>query len=66
VALIYLAYIDRKMHDHSFYKDYTLQDLLDELDVIERFEYPGHQSHSGEVTKKQTELFKLLGVDAPA
>jgi len=40
--------------------------LLDALDVIERFEHPGNQSHSGEITKKQAELFKLLGVDAPA
>jgi hypothetical protein len=66
VALIYLAYIDKKMHDCNLYRDYTLQGLLDELDVIERFEHPGHQPQSGEVTKKQSELYQLLGVNAPA
>jgi hypothetical protein len=34
--------------------------------VIERFEHPGHQPQSGEVTKKQSELYQLLGVNAPA
>ena len=41
VALIYLSYIHRRMQDQSIYKDYTLHEVLDKLDVIECFEYPG-------------------------
>lgn len=65
VALIYLAYIDTAMREKGLYNSYTLHELLDELDVIERFEYPGKQCHIGEVTKKQLELYQLLGVEAP-
>ncbi|MCX6055605.1 MAG: hypothetical protein NTZ74_11955 [Chloroflexi bacterium] len=43
----------------------TLQKLLDELDIIERFEQPGKNDRIGEVTKKQQELYEFLGVDAP-
>jgi len=31
-----------------------MQELLDEIDVIECFEYPGHELRIGEVTKKQS------------
>ncbi len=65
VALIYLAYIDTTMRDKGLYRDYTLQELLDEFDIIERFEHPGKQSHLGEMTKKQRELYHLLEVDPP-
>ncbi|RJX23556.1 MAG: IS1634 family transposase [Dethiobacter sp.] len=66
VALIYLSYIDKAMRENNFYKDYTLQELLDELDVIERFEQPGRQYHIGEMTKKQIELYRCLEVDVPS
>ncbi|MDO9533739.1 MAG: IS1634 family transposase [Bacillota bacterium] len=66
VALIYLSYIDKAMHDKNLYKDYTLQELLDELDVIERFEQPGHRHHIGEMTKKQMELYRYLEVEVPS
>ena len=66
VALIFLAYIDMAMRENGLYHSYTLQELLDELDIIERFGHPGKQSHLGEVTKKQLKLFQQLGVEAPA
>jgi len=43
-----------------------MQELLDELDVIERFERPGKRHHIGEVTRKQMHLYECLGVDSPA
>ena len=52
--------------DASLFKKYTLQGLLDELDVIECFEQKGHEARSGEKTKKQIELFGLLGIDPPS
>jgi transposase len=66
VALIYLSYIKKAMSDHNLFKDYTMQELLDELDVIERFERPGHKARIGEITQKQIDLYACLGVNPPA
>jgi transposase len=66
VALIYLSYIKKAMSDNNLYKDYTLQELLDELDVIERFDKPGRKPKVGEITQKQKDLYACLGVDSPA
>jgi transposase len=65
VALIYLSYIKKEMSDHQLFGKYTLQELLDELDIIERFEHPGKEYFIGEVTKKQQDLYESLGIDAP-
>ena len=65
VALIYLSYIKKEMSDHCLFSKYTLQELLDELDIIERFEHPGQKYSVGEITKKQQELYNYLGVDSP-
>jgi hypothetical protein len=66
VALVYLSYIKKAMSDNDLFKDYTMQELLDELDVIERFEQPGRKYRIGEITQKQRYLYKCLGVDSPA
>jgi len=66
VALIYLSYIKKAMSDHNLFKNYTMQELLDELDVIERFEQPGRRHRIGEMTKKQSELYAYFGVDVPS
>ena len=66
VALIYLSYIEKAMSDHNLFKDYTLQELLDELDVIESFEQTGHKPRIGEITQKQAELYDFLGVKCPS
>jgi len=65
VALIYLSYIEKVMSDHNLFKDYTLQELLDELDVIESFEQPGHKPRIGEITQKQAQLYAFLGIQCP-
>lgn len=66
VALIYLSYIQKAMNQNDLFRRYTMQELLDELDVIERFEQPGKNHHIGEVTGKQLELYRTLGVDPPS
>jgi hypothetical protein len=66
IALIFLSYIKKKMQEHNLYKKYTLQTLLDELDVIECFEYPGKKLQVGEVLQKQKEIYEALGVVAPS
>ena len=65
IALIYLSYIKKAMSEHQLFKNYTLQELLDELDIIERYERPGHKHSIGEMTKKQMDLYKCLGVNIP-
>jgi transposase len=65
IALIYLSYIKKAMSEHHLFKQYTMQELLDELDVIERYEQPGCKHRIGEMTKKQMNLYKCLGVNIP-
>ncbi|HNQ70812.1 MAG TPA: hypothetical protein PKI56_11715 [Mesotoga prima] len=66
VALIYLSYIKKKMQDTGLFENWTLQDLLDELDTIERFESPEHGRLIGEATKKQKDIYVKLGVKSPS
>jgi hypothetical protein len=66
VALIYLSYITGKMQEANLFKDYTLQEVLDEFDVIECFAVPGQQLQVGEITKKQVELYQKFTVGPPA
>ena len=65
VALMYLSYINKAMSDINLYKDYTMHELLDCLDLIECFGKPGHRPLVGEMTKKQRDLYKALGVESP-
>ena len=66
VALIYLSYITKKMQEKNLFKSHTLQEVLDELDLIECFSVPGRQLQVGEMTKRQAELYTHLGVIPPA
>jgi len=66
VALIFLSYVKKKMQEAKLFGKWTLQGLLDELDSIELFEAPGHGRILGEMTKKQEQLFKDLGVNPPS
>ena len=66
IALIFLSYITRQMQENNLFKAYTMQEVLDELDVIECFEVPGRQLQVGETTKRQRELYSQLGVTPPA
>jgi transposase len=63
VALIFISYIKQKMQMRGLFKRYTLQGLLDEIDIIECFTQPGKTTHVGEVTKKQREIYEALGVE---
>jgi transposase len=66
IALIYLSYVKKAMQDAKLFEKWTLQGLLDELDIIELFEAPGHGRILGEITKKQIDLYSKLGVQAPS
>jgi transposase len=66
VGLIYLAFIKRAMDKAGLFKDYTMQELFDELDVIEKYQQPGRAAWFGEITDKQRKLYIALGVTPPA
>ena len=66
IALIFLSYITRKMQQTKLFKNHTMQEVLDDFDVIECFEVPGQQLQVGEITKQQMELYKKLDVEPPA
>jgi transposase len=65
IALIYLSYIKKRMGDNNLYKSYTLQGLLDEVDMIECFTEPGKSLFVGEVLQKQRQIYKGMDVLAP-
>lgn len=66
VALIYLCYVKKKMQEAKPFEKWTLQGLLDELDIIELFEAPEHGRILGEITKKQVEIYKALDITPPS
>ena len=65
VSLIFLSYIKKKMQDFELFKDYTMQGLLDELDIIECYKETGKRTRFSEITKRQASLYELLGVPIP-
>jgi len=65
VALIYLSYINKQMHTKKMYKDYTMQEVLDKLDIIECFEYEGKELRVGEILEKQKQIYQDMNVTIP-
>ena len=65
IALIYASYIKNNMQKAGLFQKYTLQTLLDKLDIIECFENPGYDLRVSEVVTKQKQLYEALGVNPP-
>jgi len=65
IALIYLSYIKKRMGDKNLFKRYTLQGLLDEVDMIECFTEPGKSLFVGEILQKQRQIYKDMDILAP-
>ncbi|MGI5872487.1 MAG: hypothetical protein ACOX8T_10690 [Bacillota bacterium] len=65
VALIYISYMHKVMKDRNLYRNYSSQSLLDELDVIERFDYRGQRTRYGEITGRQRKIYEAFGILAP-
>lgn len=66
IALIYLSYIKKAMDDGGLFKNYTIQELIDEFDIIERFQQPGKHQHVGEITEKQKKLYATMNIKVPS
>lgn len=62
VALIYISYIKKKMDDKGLFSQYTMNELLDEVDRIECFIEPGKSPIQGEVLKKQEQIYRDMEV----
>jgi transposase len=65
IALIYLSYINKQMKINKMYKEFTLQEILDKLDVIECFETEGKKLRIGEVLEKQKQIYLDMGIHEP-
>jgi len=65
VALILISHLDQKMKSAQLYKQYSFNQLLDKLDVIECFEDPGRELRVGEMLEAQKDIYKRLGVRIP-
>jgi transposase len=66
VALIYLSYIKKQMQDTALFISYTLEGVLDKLDIIECFKEPGQKLRVGELLENQKEIYKCLDVTPPS
>ncbi len=65
IALIYLSYIKKQMSEKNLFRQFTIQGLLDEVDLIECYSQPGKALTVGEVLQKQRQLFKDMDVLPP-
>lgn len=66
IALIYLSYIKKQMQDNDLFKNYTMQTLLDKLDVIECFKYKNNRKlQVGEILQKQKEIYTKMDIEIP-
>lgn len=65
IALILISHLDHKMKETDLYKSYTMQQLLDKLDVLECFEDENHALRIGELLEKQANIYEILGVPLP-
>lgn len=65
VALILISHLDHRMKETNLYKSYSMQQLLDKLDVLECFEDESHALRIGELLSKQAEIYETLGVKLP-
>lgn len=66
IALIYVSYIRKHMIDKELFGKYTLQGLIDELDLIECFKQPGKEAYIGEMLEKQKQIFLDMDVAVPS
>ena len=65
IALIFLSYINNQMQTEKMYKDYTLQEVLDTLDVIDCYKFEGKDMRVGEILEEQVSIYKRLGIPVP-
>ena len=65
VALVLTAWLRRRMRETGLDEEYTLEGLLDEVEVIECHTRKGHRPRVLEVTGRQRDIFDRLGYKLP-
>jgi transposase len=65
IALIHVCYIKKVMDEKKLFAKYSMDTLLDELDIIEFYQHPGCRHSVGEITLKQKQIFEAMGVALP-
>ena len=65
VALIFMSYIKKAMDDEGLFQNSTMQELIDNLDVIERYQHPGKRPYLGEITEKQKKIYDSMSIARP-
>ena len=65
IGLILIFCIHKVMKETNLYKNYTIDSLLDELDLIERYVLPNNQVIYSEITGKQIDIFKKFNIAVP-
>jgi transposase len=65
VALIFISFLHNAMKRTNLYHKYTMNELLGELEMIERFERHGYKPQIGEVTTKQNDIYAALNIVPP-
>ncbi len=60
-----ISHLDHKMKETNLHKNYSMQQLLDKLDVLECFKYENRKLRIGELLNKQAEIYETLGVILP-
>jgi len=53
------------MDEKKLFAKYSMDTLLDELDIIEFYQHPGCRHSVGEITLKQKQIFEAMGVALP-
>ena len=66
VGLIYLSYVKQAMDKSGLFKHYTMQELFDEVDIIEKYQQADDSAYYGEMTDKQKKLYAALGLEIPS
>lgn len=65
LALILISSIKKVMDDHDLYKEYTLDKLLNKLNLIDCHISTDGERYQSEIVEKQRLIFKHLGIPVP-
>lgn len=65
LALILISSIKKVMDDHDLYKEYTLDKLLNKLNLIDCYISTDGERFQSEIVEKQRLIFKHLGIPVP-
>lgn len=66
IALIYMSALRKEMRESGLIKQYTVRELLQEMQTLTKIKYSGRYGHVlTELTKSQREILKALKIELP-